>query len=177
MDPLVSTSEVAGLLDNMLSPPAEWVVAEAVEVVSALVRSYCRSTITHVSNDVAVLQGTCGRRLLLGERPVTAVASVRLDATLLDPNGYRWQRSGALWRRAGWGGPECDVEVTYSHGYATVPADLVAVTRLAAIRLASNPEQLSREEVEGYSALASTPVGFTVGELLVLDRYRRRTWP
>lgn len=60
---------------------------------------------------------------------------------------------------------------------APVPADLAAVCRLAAAPLASNPEQLTREGVEGYSAVAAAPVGFTVGELMVLDWYRRRTCP
>lgn len=177
MDPLVPTSAVMPFLESMITPPDEWLAAEAVDVASALIRSYTRSTITHVADDVAYVQGTHARRLVLGERPVTAVAAVRLDGTLLDAADYRVHRSGSLWRRGGWGGPECEVEVTYSHGYTTVPADLAAVCRLAAARLASNPEQLTREEVEGYSAVASTPVGFTVGELLVLDRYRRRTWP
>jgi hypothetical protein len=174
---LVPASAVIALLDAELHAPDLAVAAEAVEVASAMVRSYCRSSITYVIGDVAVIPGTAARRLLLGERPVTAVASVRLDGTLLDPSAYRWQRSGALWRTGGWGGPDHDVEVTYSHGFTTVPADLAAVTRLAAARLATNPEQLSRQEMEGYSVLAAAPVGFTVGELLVLDRYRRKTWP
>lgn len=59
-------------------------------------------------------------------------------------------------------------------GVGARPADLAAVCRLAAARLASNPEQLTRQGVEGYSAMASTRGGFTVGERLALDRYRAR---
>jgi hypothetical protein len=177
VDPLVQPSAVTPFLEGMITPPDEWMALEAIEVASAMVRSYCRSSITHVAGDVAVLQGSHGRRLVLGERPVTAVTAVALDGTLLDPSDFRWQRSGALWRDAGWGGPSHEVEVEYDHGYAVVPADLAAVTRLAAVRLCSNPEQLAREEVEGYSVLVATPAGFTVGERLILDRYRRKTWP
>lgn len=179
-DPLASAAtaaSVSALLANMTNPPAAETITEAVTAAAALIRSYTRSRITYLADDVAWLQGTHARRLVLGERPLTAVASVRLDGTLLDASDYRWQRNGSLWRSAGWGGPDHDVEVTSSHGFLVVPTDLAAVCRTAAARFASNPEQLTREEVEGYSAVASTPTGFTVGELLVLDRYRRRTWP
>ena len=177
MDPLVPTSAVEPFVEYAISPPGAARVAEAVEVASALVRSYVRSNITRVTGDVAVLDGTHGRRLVLGGRPVVAVTSVRLDGATLDPTGYTWSRSGALWRGAGWGGPDHQVQVVYDHGFTVVPRDLAAVTRLVAVRLASNPLMLLREEVEGESSVASTPTGFTVGELLVLDRYRRKTWP
>lgn len=149
-------------------------MALAGDTASALVRSHTRCTITRVVGDVARLQGTAGRRLVLGERPVTAVAAVALNGTLLDAADYRVHRSGSLWRRAdgtarsrGAGDPLPRIRSRARR--------LAAVTRTTAARLASNPEQPRSEEVEGYSAVAAAPVGFTVGERMVLERYRRRT--
>jgi hypothetical protein len=44
----------------MTTPPTTALVALAVDTASALVRSYCRSTITPVVGDVAYLPGTPG---------------------------------------------------------------------------------------------------------------------
>ncbi len=52
-----------------------------------------------------------------------------------------------------------------------------AVCCTAALRPSDNPNALSRMEVDDeVSLLWAVPAGFTVGELTVLDRYRRRTF-
>lgn len=160
----------------------------AVDVASAMARSYCRQSITLVEGDVAVLAGTRERRLVLGERPVRAVSAVEVDGRPLSAAEYRWRRSGTLWREVGWGGPEAEVVVTYDHGFAVVPDDLRSVVHTAATRLYLNPAQWqsrSSSEAgggEGGSTQSSMVVsaaasGFTLAERMVLDRYRRRTWP
>ena len=75
--------------------------------------------------------------------------------------------------------PGAEVVVTYSHGYDAVPADLAAVVSTASARLLANPGQwASQREGTGYQDgrfRAAPPPGFTVSELAVLNRYRRRT--
>lgn len=69
-------------------------------------------------------------RINLREWPVSAVAEVREGTAVLDPSRYR-VLSGGILERAGdsadagrpWSGPY--VEVDYTAGYASIPADLV----------------------------------------------------
>jgi len=56
----------------------------------------------------------------------------------------------------------------------TFPADLQAVIVTATARLVVNPAQLERETYDGYSATGGFR-GFSLPELAVLNRYRRRS--
>ncbi|HWH35488.1 MAG TPA: hypothetical protein VNT56_09260, partial [Acidimicrobiales bacterium] len=56
----------------------------------------------------------------------------------------------------------------------TVPDDLAAVVITATARLVTNPAQLEREHAGEYIAVGSF-AGWTLPELAVLHRYRRRT--
>jgi hypothetical protein len=154
----------------------------ALDVVTALMRSYCRQTLTAVADDAVILAGTQSRRLFLGERPVTAVDSpITLDGVALADIEWRWNRRGVLWRQEGWGDDVTPVQVTYDHGFATVPADLAAVCRTASVRLGDNPAAMQAFTIVGDFSktfgASSEFFGFTVAEQTVLDRYRRRVWP
>jgi hypothetical protein len=176
--PLTDSQRLATILGGAYGDGADGAIAHwAVAVVSAFVRSYTRLTITPVSDATAVLQGGPSRRLLLGERPVTAVASVTLDGALLPATDYRWTRAGALYRDAGWLDASREVVVVFSYGFAVVPADLEAVVETAATRLIANPAQWRSEGAEdgGAVRVAEAAGRFTLAELAVLNRYRRRT--
>lgn len=176
LPPLASSSSLATALGGPYGDGADGQLsAWAVGIVSALVRSYTRLSVTPVVGATLTLTGTRGRRLVVGERPLTAVTSVTLDGTLLSSSDYRWTRSGALYRLAGWGDEDREVVVVCSFGFAVVPADLGAVVQTASARLVANPAQWKRQEEDGAALLAEAPSGFTVGELAVLNRYRRRT--
>ncbi len=57
-----------------------------------------------------------------------------------------------------------------------LPDDLAAVAVLVGARIAGNPSQMGRFEAGGQvSVVPGTFSGFTLGELAVLHRYRRRT--
>lgn len=63
---------------------------------------------------------------------------------------------------------------TRGQGFAPEPADdLAAVILTATARLVSNPAQLTREELDGYTVTGSFS-GFTLPEQMILNRYRRR---
>lgn len=55
-----------------------------------------------------------------------------------------------------------------------VEDDIRAVIITATARLATNPSQVEREQADGWSAVGSFN-GFTLPELFVLYKYRRRT--
>ena len=57
-------------------------------------------------------------------------------------------------------------------GGSLVAEDIAAVITTAALRFTASPEQVKREEFDGYS-IAPTPfVGWSLVELAVLNRYR-----
>ncbi|MDT0568868.1 hypothetical protein RM704_15555 [Streptomyces sp. DSM 3412] len=108
---------------------------------SASVREAAGVPISQTTSTVALEGPDNSQWLSLPGPPVLSVASVAIDGeTVTD-----WKlRSGQLWRAAGWSpGPEpSEVTVTYTHGLATVPADLVGlVCRIAAAVLVAHRAQ------------------------------------
>jgi hypothetical protein len=174
MSQLVSPAAVATLAGHDDDPKFDGIASEAVDVVSAMAESYCRTSFAHVENDAVALDGSAGRKLILGNPPITDVISVAIDGTTISADDYLWTKRGLLFRAAGWGGIGAKVTVVYSHGFASVPADVAAVVRTAALRLASNPSQLERTMLEEYETWYA-PSGFTIAEQITLNRYRRRT--
>jgi len=109
----------------------------AIRDASAAIQNYCRQVIEEVEDDeitfdVAVMQS----KLFLPELPVTAVASVVEDGeALTEDDDYKLARFGVLHRvGAYWTAGVQTVTVTYSHGYETLPDDVVAVCIRAAAR-------------------------------------------
>lgn len=124
----------------------------------------------------------------LPQRPITAVASVD------DVNGnevsFTWDQGDRVeittsvlndWEIVPRTSPLTYVDVTYTHGYSSVPADIVAVVcQVAGRAFGRNPEQSGVTQVAVGDASqtfgsvsASGGVGMLPDERAVLDRYRR----
>jgi len=186
LPPLASGENLATLLGGDADDGTDGQLSRwAVGIVSAWVRSYCRLSITPVVGATLTLTGTRGRRLVVGERPLTAVSAVSIDGTALVPTEYRWNRQGSLFRDAGWGGEDRAVIVVCIFGFDQVPADLWGVVETASTRLIVNPAGWKSLREAGSTggeaggshervAMSHGPTGFTAGELAVLNRYRRR---
>lgn len=159
--------------------------------VSAAVRNYTGQTVTaETTTDRFVVRNF---KVRLPQRPVSEVSDVSdIDGAALT---YSWDglETIVVPRRTvdqfDYDVPLISppvVDVTYSHGYETVPDDLVAVVcNVAARALAEGPEMagVTQESVVSYSVSygpigASGPLGFFAAETRVLDRYRRAgvTW-
>jgi hypothetical protein len=83
-----------------------------------------------ISEETSTVRVNAGWGNLLGlPGPVTAVASVSVDGTTLSADAYEVLPNG-LWRRCGWAmcGAPVPVVVTYTHGLAAVPEDIVDLT-------------------------------------------------
>lgn len=111
-------------------------VTTFLDVASTIVRDAAGSPISQTTSTV-VLEGGPATRLRLPGQPVQSVSAVLLDGVAISD----WTlASGALFRAAGWR-TSCNpstVQVTYVHGMATVPSDIVdLVCRLAGQALAS----------------------------------------
>jgi hypothetical protein len=149
------------------------------------VRAYTKQEFT-VAETTARLQVRKGRARL-PQRPVTEVGSVvdvngtdvaytlagetlLLDPTVPDPWAWEPRRS-----------PVAYVDVTYTHGYETIPEVIVAIVCQVAARAYGSPSNTagtSQETIGSYShttgiTAAAGPVGLLPAERSVLDDYLR----
>lgn len=184
-EPLASPDDLAARLGVAFSDDetdrAEALLADA----SALVRNYTRQHVTRVVDDTATLEATREAWLYLPQRPVVSVSAVSIGGAPLAVG--QWAVQGdALYRFLGWGryrgsfglwNQPDTIAVTYTHGYDTVPDDIVRVVCKLAQASWLNREGYRSASVGGVSVTLDTAtVG--VGSLdaddrLVLDRYRR----
>lgn len=151
LDPLAQQSDVETNLGRPLTADETTRVPALLSRASQLIRSYTGLSFTLVSNDVVVLRMAYGR-VRLPQRPVTDVTSVKLV-------GYDGKQRYAI--PFIWDGldvvtltgdlqvinlPEIlhDVyattaEITYSHGYSTVPDDVRDLTAEVVARVYQSP--------------------------------------
>ena len=174
---LATVADLAALLRKEIDEEDTSAIA-ALETASAFVEAYLGQEIALVEDDEIVLDGTGTRVLLLPSYPVTDVAEVLVDEeALVEGTDYEWSKTGEL-RRLGqrWPTSLRSIEVTYSHGYATVPAAIVGVVAAVAGRIYDAPLTVRQESIGGYSVTYNGNGGasFQAAEMVVLDRYRRQ---
>jgi hypothetical protein len=162
-------------------------VERVLEMASAVVREYTGQFFELVADDEVVLFPDNDGWYRLPQRPivdVTAIAdqdAVDLFTTYaFDTDG--WFRNFPMYPQAArprW--PFSSLSVTYSHGYAEIPADVVMVVCSMAGRSWSNPAGIRSESVGDYSVTYAIPgTGESIGlalsrpEMDVLRSYR---WP
>ncbi|MGI5161395.1 hypothetical protein [Microbispora sp. CA-102843] len=197
LPPLATVDDLQAHLQRDL-PEAQ--AALALRRASARVRSYTRQTITLVTGDTMEVAGgdrvlrVPQRPLVVDEaHPLTVVELGEFGApemTLVEDRdytrlgneltrGYPYNPSTRLmgwpWNRVrGVWAPR--VRLTYSHGYAEVPEDIVDIVLGLATLNISNPENLRTEQIDDYSrTFARETVGnasLTADDKDVLRSYR-----
>ena len=120
---LATAADLANALpDDQPLPDGD--LDHALAVASYLVREAAGSAISSVTSTVT-LPAPWGEFLYL-PKPITAVTSVAVEGAAV--TGYKI-RVDHLYLKAGWANQDGDdVEVTFTHGYATVPGDVVDLT-------------------------------------------------
>jgi hypothetical protein len=139
------------------------------DVASAIVRREARQSFTRGTSS-ALLYPREGWAVL-PQRPVVSVQGVTVAGKPLAPD--RWQLVRDRVRVP----DDQPVTVTYTHGYAAVPGDVLAVVLTLAGRVLTNPADLRQESVGSASVTYSAE---TIGASLapadrdLLARYRKR---
>lgn len=172
LDPLATIADLAAR-GVTVEPSETGAVETYLAVASALIREAAGSPISQTTGTV-VLEAT-GTRLRLPGQPVTAVSGVTVDGVAV--SDYKL-RAGAVTRSCGF--PEgAEVEVTYTHGLPTVPADIVdlacrlAGQELLALRSGAGPSRpLKTERIGDYAVGFDTAVDS--GTMMLTDFQRNR---
>jgi hypothetical protein len=177
MDPLITVAQLASRLQSTADEPS---ATQAITDASGLVRAVARQTFDFVSQETVILAG--GEKFLtLPERPLVedvtnplALTEIGdyggIDFTLIEnrdftrvgnelTRGYPWYLTSRLqgwphrYARGVWA-PR--VRVTYSHGYVTIPDDVVAIVLDVAQSLYTNPSGLRSWVTPEYSETYAT---------------------
>lgn len=130
-------------------------IAEATEAI----KNYCHQVIERVTNEMITLDCAGGTKLFLPELPVVSVASVVEDGeALVVTDDYKLGQYGILHRVDDvWASGIQIVTLTYTHGYATIPDDVVGVCTRAASR--AYQAGLAAAAVGAVSGVASMTLG------------------
>ncbi len=153
---------------------------------TAAIQSWTRQTLGLAEDDTVRLAGTWRDELVLPERPIVdvtavSVGGVALTDWIVTTDGITRGGVSSLQRDPvyGWCGPLAVVEVTYSHGFDPIPADIKAVCLNMTQRSLSNPVGVTSESIGSYSVTydADAAPGAALGteDEALLRRYRK-TW-
>lgn len=186
---LASVPEFATYLQRDLTAEESDTAELVLDLVSAAIRSYTGQTITEATTTDRIK--VTGGRVRLPQRPVTEVDTVASIAGT--PLLVTWDAGPQVWLSSclpvangpGYRNAPTYVDVTYTHGYATVPYDIKAVVLQVAGRAfgaTADTTAVQSEGIGGYNysigaAAAQGAVGFLAGERAVLDRYKTPVGP
>lgn len=101
LPPLALPSDVAPMLGRDLTAAELGYATSLIAMGTALVRSYTRQQISAVAGDVITLAGNWGQSIVLPQRPVTAITSITVNGSTLNPASYKWDRHGNVYQLTG----------------------------------------------------------------------------
>lgn len=130
----------------------------AIEEATEVIKNWCQQEIEQVSEELTI-DCAGGAKIFLPELPVTAVTKVVADDVELTASvDYKLGQHGILYRVNGyWPDGIQNVEITYTHGYATIPEDIVGVCARSAARVYQ--AGLRAKEQGGVMGIASLTLG------------------
>jgi hypothetical protein len=165
---------LATVLDwpNFTTAPVPGNAEFLLEAASGVIRTY---TEWSISREVVVdhrIDGPGGTLLLLPTLLLESVQAVEVDGEAV--TDYTWSTLGMLERAAGWPRAFGAISASYTHGYATVPAEIKSYTVSVAAAAAASVAGKVQESIGDWSATYAT-VERVFGSMgrTVLDRYRR----
>jgi len=154
--------DIENVLQIEITDPAQLASAEmAIDLVTEAIRNRTGQQIELVEDEEITLDVAPGTRtrVFLPQIPVIEVSAVVEDGvTLVAGTDYALGQNGILYRLNGyWQAGVQVLAVTYSHGYATLPDDVVGVAARAASRLFQ--AGLKAAASEGVPGIQATSLG------------------
>lgn len=161
MAELASVAELEARLRVEFDKDEETAAKKLIELASGLVQRAARQTIAQVKDDELAMRGSREFAVRLPERPITGVKSVTLDGQEIDGGDYYVDNDDLVRKRGvvadisdgsrcltGWGHPDVELVVVYTHGYpdAEIPPAIRAVVLEVVARVWVNPGAASSEE-------------------------------
>ena len=167
---LASRDDLATALQRVIPAEENGFADQQLELASGYVQAYTGQSFVYSATTTVVLRPR-GRIVLLPELPVLSVSAVSVDGAevedwVLEPDGIiRFVTS-----------PANLVTVSYSHGWQTVPADVVAVVAQMAAGMVNAPSDNVRSQaIDTFSVSYFEASSAISGEhRQILDRYRLR---
>lgn len=159
MSAFCTQADIENLLQMDLSGH-EVAATAAIMQARAYIQAYTDQMLEKVEDDEVVFDGPArDRRLFLPELPVIAVSEVvEEDEVLTVDDDYKLGAHGILWRiGAYWASGIQNISVTYTHGYAAIPEDIVAVCARVAARIYQ--AGLRASDTGGVAGVQSTTLG------------------
>lgn len=184
--PLASVADLEARLGRTLTGEEATRAAALLVDASAAARSYTGQQF--IEDETTVRLKVSRGKVRLPQAPATGVTTV--EDTDENPVTFTWLMGQTVevstqvpdgWAFEPYSQGLQVVDVTYSHGYETVPDDVIAVVcQIAGRALGATAESsgVQSETIRTYSyslggAAASGPVGMLAGERAILDRYRQ----
>lgn len=171
LEPLATLADLTALnIDTSNVALADSLLAS----VSAAVREAAGTPITETTSTVRFATES-SRRVELPARPVRSVSSVKLDGEELTEGVDFVVRDGHLWRLGGrpwhdYGQVPRELEVTFTHGYTQVPADIVrTVCVYVAAGIAAAQDGFEGHRGLQYRSIDDVREGFLSGADEVVD--------
>lgn len=163
MEPLATTADLEAL---NIDTSSQTLVESLLESVSYAVREAAGAPISLTTSTVTT-GGTREEYMTLPGGPLREVASVTVDGKPVTD----WRLlDGRLWRPYGWGGAHVPVEVTYTHGYDPVPADIVRmVCMFVSAGLHAAEDGFGVNRGKSYERGDDYQVGYLQGEAEIVD--------
>lgn len=170
-DPFATAQQMADRSGGAI-PADHPFLAVALGAATREIRKFCRWHIAPSRTETAKLAATYGRPLWLPSAHVTDIASIDNGGTPLTITNVDWSESGEI-GYAHWVTGRRTVEVTFTHGYPTVPDDLVDLTLQVAARALGSPLGIVREQA-GAVSVTYSQAGFNIAGGTVLLEHERR---
>lgn len=187
MTDLFLAEDVELRLGRSFTASEELRIGTLVTDASASIRNYMRQEVTQATTTIPLK--VHNGRIRLPQRPVNAVTAVA-NVNGSGPVFYQWWGDDLIYVGANvldsfgwepWRNGIAALTVTYDHGYAVVPDDIIGIGCSKVLRaLGHEPADagIASESIAGYSytlgsAAAAGAFGFLQAERDVLDAYQR----
>lgn len=126
---------------------------EELKAATQLIRNYCGWHIATVQTDTINITGYFGRFIFLPTLRVVSIDELTVNGQIIDlvtdPTRWEWVKDGL--QTPVWENRYQTGEVTITHGFDEVPADLVTLTLMVASRALGSPLGVVRESTMSSS--------------------------